>query len=212
MVPGQLDLRCVVVTAGSGVLDAILTSARQALSHGATAVWLRERQRSDSERRVAAETLRKLCDHHGAGLIVAGDVELAIACRADAVHLGFRDERIESVRARCGHRLLLGFSAHDTSDPRDHDAIAHADYVTLSPFATTPKDQWPLPPLGAQRFREVRASLACPVVALGGIDATNAAAAIAAGADGVAVRRAITDIAAIRVEVLAALQQRQRGS
>lgn len=181
------SLRCVALSPGAGAEAAVIEAIERALARGATAIWLRERERDPESRRRLAIRAREATRRAGTALWIAGDVALAAEIGADAVHLGFRDPTPAVVRARCIPDLAIGYSAHD---PLDRAAIEASDHVTLSPFAATGKGHPSPPPLGAERFAALRALVPRPVVALGGIDETNAALAIRAGADGVAVLRA----------------------
>lgn len=185
-------LRCVALTPGAGAEAAVIATIETALSRGATSIWLRERARTSDARERLARVARDLTRAAGASLWISGDVELALVVGADSVHLGFRDVSPRSLRNRGLEALAIGFSAHDPlAVDFDWDAIEASDYVTLSPFAATAKEHGSLPPLGARRFEELVARIDVPVVALGGIDETNAATAIRAGAAGVAVLRAV---------------------
>lgn len=196
-------LRLIALTPGAGSETEVLANVDHALARGATAIWLRERHRPPSSIRELAVHARARTRAFGAALIVAGDAELAQSVDADAVHLGFRDERPEAVRNRAGWRISIGFSAHD---PLDLPAISASDYVTLSPFAATPKvglpSTAPSTPLTPERFAELRRTIRVPVVALGGIDEENAALALRCGADGIAVRRAVERLSLLAAIVL----------
>jgi thiamine-phosphate pyrophosphorylase len=112
-------------------------------------------------------------------LFVHGEVSPA----ADGVHLG-ADGSIAAARA--AGAKLVGISAHDRSElqrARDHGA----DYATYSPiFPTTSKPGYG-PALGLDALRQAAREVALPIVALGGIDVSNAPACLQAGAHGVAV-------------------------
>ena len=174
-------LRLVCVTPGDGDFDAIRRLSDTVLAGGATGIWIRERTLSDDR---LAELVAHVRDVGGAA-IVSGRVVHGAA----AVHLGVPDSRPDAVPRTSG--VAVGFSAHD---PLDADAVGASDYVTLSPlFATPAKDHTaPRRPLGLDRFGALARSAGRPVVALGGIDASNVGMAIGAGAVGVAVLRALS--------------------
>jgi thiamine-phosphate pyrophosphorylase len=158
-----------------------LDTARAAVAAGATVVQLRVKAATD--RVVAAGAgFRDL----GATFVVNDDVEAALALGADGVHLGQSDEGAERARAA---GLLLGRSAATLEQALEADA----DYLGVGPVWATPSKADADPPIGLDGLREIVAAVATPVVAIGGIDATNAAECIRAGAVGVAVIRAATD-------------------
>ena len=122
----------------------------------------------------------------GATFIVNDDLEAAIALEADGVHLGQSDPGAERARAA---GLLLGRSAVNY----DQALAADADYLGVGPIWETPSKHDADPAIGLEELARIAAAVRIPVIAIGGIDAANAAACIAAGAEGVAVIRAATD-------------------
>jgi thiamine-phosphate pyrophosphorylase len=116
------------------------------------------------------------------------------------VHLGRTDEG--AARAR-ENGLLLGLSATSLEEARAADS--EADYIGVGPIWETPSKADADPAIGLDGLREICDATTIPVVAIGGIDATNAAECIRAGAVGVAVVRAARDAAAVRAALDAAL-------
>jgi thiamine-phosphate pyrophosphorylase len=100
--------------------------------------------------------------------------------------------------------LMLGLSAA-TVDQAIEAEHAEATYIGVGPVWATPSKPDADSPIGLDGLREICAAVGVPVVAIGGIDATNAADCIRAGAAGVAVIRAARDAAALRAEIDAAL-------
>jgi thiamine-phosphate pyrophosphorylase len=178
-----------------------LETARLAVEGGATVVqWrLKNVPRVDIVERGRAT--RSLCARHGVTFLVNDDVEAALMLGADGVHLGRTDEG--AARAK-EHGLLLGLSA--TSSDEAHAAAGqHADYVGAGPVWETPSKADADPPIGLDGLREICSSITIPVVAIGGVDAGNAAECIRAGAVGVAVIRAARGAAELRAAIDAAL-------
>ena len=158
-----------------------LGTAKQAVAAGATVVQLRVK--APTEQVITAG--RGFTDL-GVTFVVDDDVEAARVLGADGVHLGQADEGADRAR-QLG--LLLGRSASTL----EQALAADADYLGVGPVWETPSKPDADPPLGLDGLREICAAVAVPVVAIGGIDATNAADCIRAGAAGVAVIRAATD-------------------
>jgi thiamine-phosphate pyrophosphorylase len=177
-----------------------LETARLAVEGGATVVqWrLKDAPRLDVVERGRAT--RSLCARHGVTFVVNDDIEAALMLGADGVHLGRTDEG--AARAR-EHGLLLGLSATSLEEARAADS--EADYIGVGPIWETPSKADADPAIGLEGLREICAAATIPVVAIGGIDATNAAECIRAGALGVAVVRAAHDAAALRTAIDAAL-------
>jgi thiamine-phosphate diphosphorylase len=119
---------------------------------------------------------------------------------ADGVHLGRDDEGAETAKE---HGLLLGLSAATLEEARAADG--RADYIGAGPVWETPSKPDADPAIGLEGLRELCDAVSTPVVAIGGVDASNAADCIRAGAAGVAVIRAARYAAALRRAIDAAL-------
>lgn len=169
-----------------------LETARAAVAGGATVVQLRLKGRSTDEVVERGRAFREL----PATFVVNDDVEAAIRLGADGVHLGRGDDGAERALES---GLLLGLSAATPEEATDAEA-RDAAYVGAGPVWETPSKADADPPIGLDGLRAISAAVAIPVVAIGGIDASNARACIDAGAAGVAVIRAARDAAAIRHE------------
>jgi thiamine-phosphate pyrophosphorylase len=158
-----------------------LRAAQRAVAAGATVVQLRVKAATE----VVVERGRGF-SALGVVFVVNDDVEAALRLRADGVHLGQGDAGVERVRAE---GLLLGRSVATV----EQAIAADADYLGAGPVWATPSKLDADPPIGLDGLRRICAAASVPVVAIGGIDAANAAACIDAGAAGVAVIRAATD-------------------
>jgi thiamine-phosphate pyrophosphorylase len=158
-----------------------LNTARQAVAAGATVVQLRVKAPT-AEVVTRGRGFRKL----PATFVVNDDVEAAIELGADGVHLGQRDPGAEAARAA---GLLVGRSASTL----EQALAADADYLGVGPVWETPSKHDADPAIGLEGLRAICAAVDIPVVAIGGIDASNAGECIRAGAAGVAVIRAATD-------------------
>jgi thiamine-phosphate pyrophosphorylase len=174
-----------------------LETAEAAVAGGATVVQLRRKGVATDELVAAGRAFRDLT----VTFVVNDDVEAAIELGADGVHLGQEDTGAERA-LEAG--LLLGLSATSLDEARAAER-AGAAYVGAGPVWATPSKPDADPPIGLEGLREICAAVNVPVVAIGGIDATNAADCIRAGAAGVAVIRAARGAAALRAEIDAAL-------
>ena len=173
-----------------------LETARAAVEGGATVVQLRVK--APTEQVVeAGRGFREL----PATFVVNDDVEAALQLGADGVHLGRVDP---GVKRALEAGLVLGASAASVAEARAGEA-AGAAYVGAGPVWATPTKPDADPPIGIEGLAEICRAVSVPVVAIGGVDASNAAACIQAGAAGVAVVRAAKDAAAVRAAIDAAL-------
>ena len=156
--------------------------AAAAFAGGCRWFSLREKDLPAEERRRLLAALVTLGRRFGAIVTVHDDIEAVIATGAHGVHLpGASDPAAARLRLPRG---LIGVSAHSPSEAAALLA-AKADYVSLSPIFPSPSKPDYGPPLGLGAIREAAVSGA--VIALAGIDETNAAACLAAGAAGIAI-------------------------
>jgi thiamine-phosphate pyrophosphorylase len=177
-----------------------LEVARSAVEGGATVVqWrLKDTPRVDVVER--GRSTRSLCARHGVIFVVNDDVEAALMLGADGVHLGRDDEGADRAK---DHGLVLGLSAASLEEARMADR--RCDYIGAGPIWATPSKPDADPPIGLEGLREICEEVSTPVVAIGGIDETNAGDCIRAGAAGVAVARAARNAAKLRAAIDAAL-------
>ena len=140
-----------------------------------------------------ARMARRICDEVGAALIVNDRVDIALAVRADGVHLGQTDLPIADARRIAGDRLLIGLSTHDLDQVRAACA-AGADYVGFGPVFATKTKAKPDPVQGIEALRDA-CSLAgqIPIVAIGGCSPETAQALYQAGAKAVCAIGAINE-------------------
>ena len=181
-------------------LHAIVTdldAAQAAVEGGATVVQLRLKDASTDEVVEAGRGFRGL----PAAFVVNDDVDAALQLDADGVHLGCDDEGAERAVAA---GLLLGTSAASVQEAEEGERLGAA-YVGAGPVWATPSKPDADPPIGLQGLAEICRAVSLPVVAIGGIDAANAADCIRAGAAGVAVVRAAADAQALRAAIDEAL-------
>ena len=171
-------------------------SARRAAEGGATVVQLRLKGAPTAE----VVALGKALDGLGPELIVNDDVDAALELGV-GVHLGQGDPGIERAREA---GIPFGISV----TTRREGAVAEfagATYLGAGPIWRTPSKPDAAPPIGIDGLRDVCLSVSIPVVAIGGVDASNAAECIRAGAAGVAVIRGVAEIEALRAVVDEAL-------
>jgi thiamine-phosphate pyrophosphorylase len=174
-----------------------LETARAAVAGGATVVQLRLKGRPTDEVVAAG---RPFCDLP-ATLVVNDDVDAAIELGADGVHLGRGDPGAERALTA---GLLLGLSAASAEEAAECERRGAA-YVGAGPVWATPSKPDADPPIGLEGLRAICAAVSVPVVAIGGVDASNAGDCIRAGAAGVAAIRAARDARALRAAIDAAL-------
>lgn len=164
-----------------------------ALDGGVDVVQLREKDLDARTRYRMGRRLRALTEAAGAALIVNDRVDLAAALDADGVHLGQSDLPIEVAREQLGDDAIVGCSTSTVPEAVAAEA-AGADYLGVGAvYGTSSKDVDDAKDgIGTDRIRSIVDAVDIPVIGIGGIDASNAAPVIEAGATGVAVISAIT--------------------
>jgi thiamine-phosphate pyrophosphorylase len=178
---------------GGRKLDAL---ARLVAQGGATLVQLRDKH-GDTRRQVeAARAIRAALEPLEVPLLINDRVDVALAAGADGVHVGQDDMPVADARRLLGPKAVIGLSLKSVAQAQAAP-IEHLDYVAIGGvFVTTSKDN-PDPPVGLDGLSRIAAAVRArapqmPIVAIAGIDQSNAASVIAAGADGVSVISALS--------------------
>jgi thiamine-phosphate pyrophosphorylase len=158
---------------------------------GASLVQLREKRLTPREfHREAVEAVR-IGREYGVRIIINDRVDIALASRADGVHLGQSDLLPGHARRLLGDEAIIGYSTHSLRQLED--ALRQpVDYIAIGPVFPTVTKENPDPAVGTELVRAAAAMCGkLPVVAIGGITEANLAEVIAAGASSVAVIGAI---------------------
>jgi len=173
---------------GGRALEDVLAPA---LAGGVDIVQLRDKQASAEQLVAAAKVARRLCDERGALLILNDRAELVRAAGADGCHVGQDDVEPAAARELAGADALVGQSTHF---PDEVAGARQADYIGVGPVYATPTKPGRRP-VGVELVRFAAFHAPVPFFAIGGIDASNVRAVVDAGADRVAVVRAIAEAA-----------------
>lgn len=156
-------------------------------SCGATIIQLREKIDPPLKFFEQAESAVRVARDLGAKIIINDRVDIALAVKADGVHLGQEDLPPDAARRILGGDAVIGFSTHSLKQAR-LAAQMPVDYVAIGPIFSTTSKQSANAPVGLVGLARVREALgAMPLVAIGGITSENIRTVIKAGADVVAV-------------------------
>ncbi|MGN0287075.1 MAG: thiamine phosphate synthase [Atopobiaceae bacterium] len=184
------DLLCYAVTdrtwAGGRTLPSMV---RQALDGGATFMQLREKNLDHEGIVRMARQLAPLCAKQGVPLVIDDDVEAAREAGVDGVHVGQSDMACERARAILGDDAIVGVSCQ-TVEQAVRAWNAGADYLgvgAMHPTATKPEAA----DVSWDELRRICAATPLPVVAIGGVDASNVHELRGTGVAGAAVVSAI---------------------
>ena len=160
---------------------------RRLSAGGATFVQLREKYLAPREFYRETEEALRVARSRGVRLIINDRVDIALALRADGVHLGQDDLPPEAARELLGEEAIIGFSTHSIEQARKAARLP-VDYLAIGPIFETSSKENPDPVVGLDGLRRVREITGeIPLVAIGGIRLENIGEVLKAGADAVAV-------------------------
>jgi thiamine-phosphate pyrophosphorylase len=162
----------------------------QALQGGVACVQLREKDVPTRFFVEEAQKMKTLTKRFGIPLIINDRLDVALAVEADGVHIGQDDMPYETARKLMGPRAIIGLSVETWDDVVTAQEL-DVDYLGVSPVFETPtktdtKGSW-----GLEGLARIKVYSRHPLVAIGGLNATNAGDAVIAGADCIAVVSAI---------------------
>jgi thiamine-phosphate pyrophosphorylase len=154
---------------------------------GASLIQLRDKLSAPREFYREAAAALQIARDHGARLIINDRVDIALALKADGVHLGQTDIPVAAARRLLGKEAIIGFSTHNIEQAKLATNLP-VDYLAFGPIFPTSTKENPEPVTGLVALSEVETSKGrLPLVAIGGITLENAREVLKAGADTVAV-------------------------
>ncbi len=192
MFPNQLKkaLRFYFITDDNPAVASPLEQTRIALKAGATMVQYRNKA-FGPRHYPEVEAIRTLCRCNDVPFIVNDDIVLAKAAGADGVHVGQADDSPAQARVLLGDQAIIGVSVSDMAELRNTD-LAPCDYIGIGPVFPTSTKADAKAVLGLAGMGEIAKAAPLPLVAIGGIEPTNARDCFENGASGVAVISCIT--------------------
>lgn len=160
-----------------------------ALKGGATCIQLREKNLNGEEFLREAIEMAALCKKYKVPFLINDNVEIAMKCHADGVHVGQEDMEASRVRQRVGKDMIIGVSVHSVEEAME--AVKNgADYLGVGAvFSTSTKTDAEVLP--KEVLRDICSAVEIPVVAIGGISKANISQLSGTGVDGVALVSAI---------------------
>ena len=169
--------------------QSLVEQVESALRGGATCIQLREKDLNEEEFLAEALQISALCKRYQVPFFVNDNVEIAIQCKADGVHVGQEDMSAAKVRQRVGDDMMIGVSVHSVKEALT--AVKNgADCLGVGAmFGTSTKKDADV--LSKDVLRNICAAVTIPVVAIGGINRSNLLQLSGTGVDGVALVSAI---------------------
>ena len=167
----------------------LLQQVEEALAGGATCIQLREKELPEEEFRQEALAVKELCRRYHVPFLINDNVELAVSCGADGVHVGQHDMSAADVRRRIGPGKILGVSAQTVEQARQAEEDG-ADYLGVGAvFSTSTKSD--ADAVSHETLQKICAAVSIPVCAIGGIHKENLHLLKGTGIAGVALVSAI---------------------
>ncbi len=166
--------------------DQLSHQVEAAIEGGAVLVQYRDKSPDQMLRRQQAAELVALCGAHGVPLLINDDVQLAVDCGAQGVHLGKDDSDPQTARRRLGAQAIIGVSCYNEWSRAEQAVAADADYIAFGRFFPS-RTKPAATPAGTDLLRRARQAFKLPVAAIGGITPANGGPLVAAGADLLAV-------------------------
>ncbi|MBQ2412616.1 MAG: thiamine phosphate synthase [Anaerotignum sp.] len=167
----------------------LMEQVEDALKGGATCVQLREKELDEETFLQEAVEMKALCERYKVPFFVNDNVEIAVKCKADGIHVGQEDMAAAKVRQQVGGEMMIGVSVHSVEEALE--AVKNgADCLGVGAmFSTATKTDADVLP--KQVLRDICAAVDIPVVAIGGISKENMAELKGTAVDGVALVSAI---------------------
>lgn len=169
--------------------QSLYEQVESALKGGASCVQLREKELDDEAFLKEAIELAALCKQYGVPFFINDNVEIAIKCHADGIHVGQEDMEAAKVRQRVGNDMMIGVSVHSVREALEA-VKSGADCLGVGAmFSTSTKTDVDV--LQKETLRDICTAVDIPVVAIGGISKSNISELAGTGVDGVALVSAI---------------------
>ena len=169
--------------------QSLYEQVESALKGGATCVQLREKELDEEAFLKEAIEISALCKQYGVPFFINDNVESAVKCHADGIHVGQEDMEAIQVRQRVGKDMIIGVYVHSVEEALE--AVRNgADCLGVGAmFSTSTKTDVNILP--KETLRAICDAVDIPVVAIGGIGKTNISRLAGTGVDGVALVSAI---------------------
>lgn len=187
----SFDLSLYLVTDRSLSLGRPLEEiVEQAVQGGVTIVQLREKEASSREFYELAIRMKQLLQPYHVPLIINDRLDIALACKAEGLHIGQGDIPYSVARELLGQERIIGLSVENTRQALEANTL-EVDYIGISPVFNTSTKTDTAPQVGLEGVREITRISRHPSVGIGGINLANAADILRAGVDGLSVVSAI---------------------
>ncbi len=170
----------------SGLLEVIC----EAIEGGVSVIQLREKDITTSDFINLSREVKKLLRDKNIPLFINDRVDVAMAVGADGIHVGQEDMHVNDVRGLVKDSMSIGLSVNTLKNVQEAENLP-VDYLGVGPVFLTQTKENAKPHLGLDGIKKIRQNTKHKLVAIGGIDSSNALEVIQTGVDGIAVVSAI---------------------
>jgi thiamine-phosphate pyrophosphorylase len=154
-----------------------------AVSCGVRVVQYRNKNSETREMYQEAVRLGEICRDFGSIFLINDRIDIALAAKADGVHLGQSDMPCPAARRLLGPDKVIGVTVHNLAEALEAESVG-ADYLGVSPIFQTATKPDAGKPAGIRLIEEIQREVDIPLIAIGGINHDNATEVVRAGADG----------------------------
>lgn len=151
----------------------LLNFCQTAVQAGIDIIQVREKDLPTNQLSEFVAKLAKQVKHTNTIVLVNDRLDIALSYEADGIHLPSNSFPINKVRKLVGKKFIISVAAHSIKEAQ-LAAEAGADYVLFSPIFDTPSKTIYGPALGLAVLEQAVKSVKCPIIALGGINQSNA--------------------------------------
>jgi len=191
------------ITDAAGSRLGNVSDVKNALRARVEVVQYRQKDKSTAEIYQEALVLRRICKK--AKFLINDRLDLALAVNADGLHLGRYDLPYPVARRHLGKKKIIGLTVHTLKQAIQAQKMG-ADYIGVSPIFATSTKLDAGKPVGVEIIRKIKKRVRIPVIAIGGIDLSNAQQVVRAGADGLCAISAVVTAG----DVMAQIEKFQR--
>jgi thiamine-phosphate pyrophosphorylase len=178
-----------------------MSDVGKAVAAGARVIQYRNKTADTRRMFDEARRIRDICAGSGTRLIINDRIDIALAVDADGIHIGNEDMPYDEARRLMGGGKIIGVTVHDVGEAVEAERRG-ADYLGVSPIFVTGTKADAGAPCGIEMLAEIRQACSLPLVAIGGIDLSNADDVIGAGADMVCAISAVVTKPDVSEEIL----------
>ncbi|WP_373899779.1 thiamine phosphate synthase [Haloimpatiens sp. FM7315] len=167
----------------------LINEVKKTLIEGVTFLQLREKDLDDESFLKSAIEMKKLAKKYKVPFVINDNIDVAVKCGADGVHIGQEDMPLNEARKIIGEDKILGVSVGTVEEAKLAEKLG-ADYLGVGAIFTTSTKK-DARNISHETLKNICDSVSIPVVAIGGITKDNITSLEGSGVNGVAVISAI---------------------